>query len=82
MSTFAAPRQLAELGLTDSFAKVTENADSQPTWRWPVGNGHIQFRIDYVFHSRHFETVDSRIVPTTGSDHFLLVSEMKLNVGK
>lgn len=31
-----------------------------PTWRWPVGKMHVQFRIDYVFHSKHFRTVTSR----------------------
>jgi len=79
LSTFAAPKHLLQLGLTDSFAAVTEMADSQPTWRWPVGKVHVQFRIDYVFHSNHFKTATSTIIPTTGSDHFLVVTEVTLN---
>ena len=82
MSTFSAPMRLTGLGMTDSFSEVTKDADSQPTWRWPVGNGHIQFRIDYIFRTPHFDTIRSKIVPTTWSDHFLLVSELKLSNGK
>lgn len=78
LSGFAAPTRMAEIGLIDSFASVTENADSQPTWQWPLGRSKIQFRIDYVFHSDHFRTISSKIIPTTGSDHFLTVSEIEL----
>ncbi|MEZ6060208.1 MAG: endonuclease/exonuclease/phosphatase family protein [Planctomycetaceae bacterium] len=77
ISTLSAPSRLRELGLTDSFSAVTENADAHPTWRWPVGRTHIQFRIDYVFCTDHFESLSSRIVPTTGSDHSLLVTELR-----
>lgn len=76
LSTFAAPKQLATLGLTDSFAAVTMKPDSQPTWRWPVGKLNLQLRIDYIFHTNHFTTVSSRIVPTKGSDHYLVVTEL------
>ena len=76
VSTFSAPLRLVSLGLNDSFASVTEDADSHPTWRWPVGRFHIQFRIDYIFHTNHFTTVSSGIVATTGSDHFLVVTEV------
>ena len=48
------------------------------TWRWPLGRLHIQFRIDYIFHSTHFRTVSSRTISTTGSDHLLVVSEVVL----
>ena len=78
LSGFSAPTRLDEIGLIDSFASVTENPDSQPTWQWPLGRSKIQFRIDYVFHSDHFRTISSKIIPTTGSDHFLTVSEIEL----
>lgn len=78
LSTFVAPRTLSGLGLQDSFASVTETADSHPTWRWPIKGMPVQFRIDYIFHSSHFETAKSEVLPTVGSDHSLLVSEMKL----
>lgn len=78
LSTFVAPRTLSGLGLQDSFAAFTETADSHPTWRWPIKGMPVQFRIDYIFHSSHFNTATSNVLPTVGSDHSLLVSELKL----
>jgi endonuclease/exonuclease/phosphatase family metal-dependent hydrolase len=77
LSGFSAPTRLVESGLMDSFASVTDNADSHSTWQWPFGNSKIRFRIDYIFHSDHFRTVSSKIIPTKGSDHFLTVSEIE-----
>jgi len=82
LSTFAAPTQLITLGLIDSFAAVTDEPETQPTWRWPVGNLRIQFRIDYIFHTNHFTTVRSKVIPSKGSDHSLVVSEITLNETK
>lgn len=82
LSTFVAPKELMKVGFVDSFASVTKNADTQVTWRWPVGKLFLQFRIDYLFHTSHFTTISSRIVPTTGSDHFLVVSEFALKPRK
>ena len=76
-SALSAPKQLQAIGFADSFASVTKNADANPTWSWPVGKFRITYRIDYVFHSSHFETVDSKIIPTKGSDHALVVSEFQ-----
>lgn len=81
LSSFSAPKRLEQMGLTESFAAITENADSHSTWGWPFGKRHIQFRIDYIFHSRHFATVGSEIIPTEGSDHALVVSEFEENTG-
>lgn len=78
MSTFVAPRALTALGFQDSFASVTESPDSHPTWKWPIKGMPVQFRIDYIFHSSHFKTATSKVLPTVGSDHSLLVSEMTL----
>jgi endonuclease/exonuclease/phosphatase family metal-dependent hydrolase len=77
LSTFAAPKFLADKGFTDSFASVNENADQQPTWRWPVGRGELSLRLDYLFHTRHFRTLESRIVQSNASDHHLVVSRLE-----
>ena len=77
LSTFVAPQRLKDRGFVDSFASINEDAHKTPTWRWPVGAAHIQFRIDYIFHSTRtiFTRRTSRILPTLGSDHALVVSE-------
>lgn len=78
LSTFVAPTHLTKLGFTDSFASINSNPDSQPTWRWMLGRQPLQLRIDYIYHSNHFQTSSSKTVPTIGSDHSLLVSELLL----
>lgn len=78
LSAFTAPLTLKTAGLVDSFAVVNPDAETQPTWNWPVGEIKIRFRIDYIFHSKHFVTQKSRIIETTASDHFLVVSELAL----
>ena len=47
------------------FAKFAQNL--------PVG-----MRVDYIFHTDHFDALSSEIVPGGGSDHFLVVSELKI----
>ena len=79
LSTFIAPLDVSKRGLIDSFASVTERPDSQPTWRWALRTGHIQFRIDYIFHSSHFTTLISRIIRSRGSDHYLVVSQLQMD---
>jgi endonuclease/exonuclease/phosphatase family metal-dependent hydrolase len=71
---------LAERGFVDSFAAVNENPDSHPTWHWPIKLGDVTLRIDYIFHSPSFRALSSRVVRTAGSDHYLLLSELALEV--
>jgi len=78
LSAFKAPAHLAKLGFTDSFAAVNEDADAHATWHWPTRPVPLRLRIDYVFHTPHFRTLASRIVPREGSDHALLASELRL----
>ncbi|APZ96973.1 endonuclease/exonuclease/phosphatase family protein [Fuerstiella marisgermanici] len=78
MTGFAAPRRLQDAGFTDSFAAVTESPAKHPTWFWPLRTGTAQLRIDYIFHSPHFQTVSSHIDPANASDHRLLLSKVKL----
>lgn len=76
-STFHAPTHLVNHGFVDSFAAVTENPESHPTWNWPTKYGHVALRIDFIFHTRSIRTIASRVVRTQGSDHYLLLSELE-----
>jgi endonuclease/exonuclease/phosphatase (EEP) superfamily protein YafD len=78
LSTFHAPMALVEAGFIDSFASLHADPDKHHTWQWPTRPLPIKLRIDYVFHSNHFNTVDSAIIRRNGSDHFLVVSGLKL----
>lgn len=77
LSTFRAPKRLAELGFVDAFASANENADAHPTWRWPTRPLPLALRIDYIFHSPHFRTSNSEVIRRDGSDHYLVVAELK-----
>lgn len=78
LATLQAPLLLKKAGFTDSFAAVTTNADSQPTWRWQLRSGTWALRIDYLFHSSHFMTQKSEVQESNASDHYLLVSELEV----
>lgn len=77
ISTFVAPKMLQKNGLLDSFGQVSTNPDAQPTWKWPIREPRVQLRIDYIFHSNHWLTVKSRIIPCPASDHSLVVSKLR-----
>ena len=74
LSTFVAPAALTDSGFIDSYAAVHEKADTHPTWQWPTRPIPLRLRIDYVFHSKHFHTIDSAIIRRDGSDHSLVVT--------
>lgn len=61
---------LKEKGFKDSFAEVTPDADTHPTWFWRERGGAHRYRIDYIFHSGALKTVSSRIETRGSSDHF------------
>jgi len=77
-SAMSAPAYLTRHGFTDSFAAVTDQPDTQPTWHWLYNGVHYRFRLDYIFHTARFETRASRIFQGGGSDHYLLVSTLHL----
>ncbi|MDM4019533.1 endonuclease/exonuclease/phosphatase family protein, partial [Roseiconus lacunae] len=77
ISTFRAPKRLAELGLIDAYASVHDDADSHPTWNWPTRPLPLALRIDHIFHTQHFTTTDAEIVRRVGSDHFLVVATLE-----
>ena len=78
LSAFSAPRHLAELGFVDSYGSIYEDAEEHPTWRWPTRPVPLSLRIDFIFHTGHFKTVESTIIQRAGSDHSLVVSVLKL----
>jgi endonuclease/exonuclease/phosphatase (EEP) superfamily protein YafD len=75
LSEFKAPKTLRQLGLVDTFAAVNADADTHPTWHWPTKPLPLALRIDYIFCTPHFRTVESKIIRREGSDHSLVVSE-------
>ncbi|MCS7468296.1 endonuclease/exonuclease/phosphatase family protein [Stieleria sp. ICT_E10.1] len=77
ISSFHAPKRLGELGLIDAYASVHDDADTHPTWNWPTRPLPLALRIDYIFHTPHFTAVESEIVRRGGSDHSLVVAELK-----
>lgn len=78
LSTFTAPAALISSGFIDSYASVHAKADTHPTWQWPTRPLPLRLRIDYIFHSKHFRTVNSTIIRREGSDHYLLVSALEI----
>lgn len=77
ISTYVAPKRLVGLGMVDSYASLHEDADTQPTWRWPTRPLPLALRIDYIFHSKHFVTTKSDVVYRSGSDHSLVVATLE-----
>lgn len=77
-STLAAPSRFVKLGLVDSFAATHPNPDAYPTWNGAVDSVNLRLRLDYLFHTRRFKTVRSEIIEQGGSDHFPVVSELRL----
>jgi endonuclease/exonuclease/phosphatase (EEP) superfamily protein YafD len=80
-SQLHAPQQLKDLGLTDAYASVHDDPDRQATWHWPTRLLTIALRIDYIFHTRHFVTTESSIIRRKGSDHSLVVAELRRSAG-
>lgn len=78
ISSYAAPKKLRELGFVDSFASVHDDADRHSTWHWPTKPLPLELRVDYIFHSGHVKTFSSKIIRRSGSDHSLVVSELRL----
>ncbi len=76
LSYFYATTQLKQLGFVDSFAAVTQDADSHFTWSWPLGAGRARLRIDYIYHSSHFTTKSSTVFAADASDHRLVASSL------
>lgn len=70
----AAIECLKSAGYIDSFAEVTPHPDRAKTLRFSVLGFQMGKRIDFVFHDRCFDTIESKVVPGSPSDHDALVS--------
>lgn len=81
-SFLGACQLLKNHGFTDSFAAVTDKPDSHGTWRCECRGNVWRFRIDYLWHSPQFQTLESRIIESESSDHHLLVSRLALREDK
>jgi len=58
---------------TDSFIQVGEgNGTTFHGFKFPI-------RIDYLFHSKHFEVTDAKVIRKKFSDHFPVIINYKLN---
>jgi len=70
-------RYLRAHGFTDSFASVHDRPDDHPTFHVrPDAAGTAGLRLDYLFHDAEFRTLRSRVIPSAGSDHSLVVSTL------
>ncbi|MDY7010026.1 MAG: endonuclease/exonuclease/phosphatase family protein [Planctomycetota bacterium] len=70
------PDFLAKRGFVDSFTAATPNANSHVTWRRRHRDVEWKFRLDYIFHNKHFRTVAGRIIKSDASDHYLVNSTL------
>ncbi len=76
LESFAAPRYLKSKAFVDSFAAVTKDPNSHITWFWRWKGQDLGFRIDYIFHPKSLRTLESRVLKSKASDHYLLVSKL------
>lgn len=65
-------------GFIDSFAPVHKYPDVFKTEHFKVRGVELGVRIDFIFHTDHFRTVESRVLRGGGSDHSLVTSVLEL----
>lgn len=74
----SAAKYMKQKGFSDSFASVNKKPDKTPT----IINKSIpifsEFRIDYIFHTSHFTTIESKVIKEGNSDHFAVKSDLGL----
>lgn len=76
LSEQTAPTFLRERGFIDSFASVTPYPDVYKTIHFRWRGVELGMRIDFLFHTPHFTTKESRVIRKGGSDHSLVVSAL------
>jgi endonuclease/exonuclease/phosphatase family metal-dependent hydrolase len=76
-STNHASARLSSLGFTDSFAAVTRKPGRSHTLHFSVLGFRTGRRIDFIFHDRAFETIESRVLPGKPSDHDPVISALR-----
>ncbi len=67
---------MASRGFIDSAAAATSRPDDLYTWKGKFSGRDMTVRIDYIFHTKHFKTLTSRVIHEPGSDHFPVVSQL------
>ena len=77
-SVQSAPAYLRKKNLVDSFASTNQNPETKITWQWKYRDINLRDRIDFVFHSKHLATVKCAILAKGPSDHYPVVSRLKL----
>jgi endonuclease/exonuclease/phosphatase family metal-dependent hydrolase len=77
VTAFQTPKIMAAHGFVDSFAETRDNPEAFPTWRGPMKNGEVEFRIDYLFHSPDFRAVETGMVKSNASDHSLIHARLQ-----
>lgn len=75
----AAIRELKMLGFTDSYAAVTDCPNRTPTLHFSLLGFKAGRRIDYIFHDKSFQTVESQVFSGLPSDHDTVVSVLRWN---
>lgn len=81
VASLSAGRFLADQGLIDSYRSAAPQAEPEPTWGWRYRGVHWRYRIDFIFHTRDLNTLDSRVVPCDASDHDMVVSAISAGNG-
>lgn len=69
---------LRDQGMRNSTEALPEGATRKGTWSPPVFGFLPNLRIDHLLHSRHFATIEERVIATEASDHRPLVVTLRL----
>lgn len=78
-SILSVPQYLRDKDFVDSYAVTSKQPDTDgATWHWDKW----RLRIDYIWHNALAQTSGCRIYESDASDHFLLVSTLKLHAGE
>lgn len=75
---WAASKFVIGKGFVDSLAAADPKAAKSPTWHGKFGGADYQYHLDYIYHDKQFKTLESRIVPGEGSDHYMVMSKLEL----
>lgn len=78
LPSFLAPQLLAAKGYTDSYASANPDKKFQQTWEGGRGDQKWRVRIDYIYHTAHLVTRNSRVIEAGPSDHFPMLSRLAL----
>lgn len=74
-------RLIRSAGLQDSFREAGRGFGFTYPERWFFGGQDLflMLRIDYIFHTAHFEAVNAWVGPDAGSDHRPLTADLRLH---